>query len=49
MVQSGKVEQFFKDIKSTAASKQGNDAKPVATSSGSAVTNQWTATNRPAE
>ncbi|CAM4486069.1 translation initiation factor IF-2 [Paenibacillus xylanexedens] len=28
----GKVEQFFKDIKSTAASKQGNDAKPVATS-----------------
>ncbi|MGN7412283.1 translation initiation factor IF-2 [Paenibacillus sp. SAF-068] len=28
----GKVEQFFKDIKSTAASKQGNEAKPVATS-----------------
>ncbi|CAI6032853.1 Translation initiation factor IF-2 [Paenibacillus sp. JJ-100] len=28
----GKVEQFFKDIKSTAASKQGNEAKPVSTS-----------------
>ncbi len=28
----GKVEQFFKDIKSTAASKQGNEVKPVATS-----------------
>ncbi|MHA7581227.1 translation initiation factor IF-2 [Paenibacillus vandeheii] len=29
----GKVEQFFKDIKSTAASKQNNEAKSVATSS----------------
>ncbi|MFC9708021.1 translation initiation factor IF-2 [Paenibacillus sp. NPDC056933] len=29
----GKVEQFFKDIKSTAASKQSNEAKSVATSS----------------
>ncbi|MEO2204022.1 translation initiation factor IF-2 [Paenibacillus pabuli] len=29
----GKVEQFFKDIKSTAASKQNSEAKPVATSS----------------
>lgn len=29
----GKVEQFFKDIKSTAASKQSSEAKPVATSS----------------
>ncbi|MCG7376884.1 translation initiation factor IF-2 [Paenibacillus sp. ACRSA] len=28
----GKVEQFFKDIKSTAASKQSNEAKQVATS-----------------
>jgi len=28
-----KVEQFFKDIKSTAASKQNSEAKPVATSS----------------
>ncbi|MDT0122315.1 translation initiation factor IF-2 [Paenibacillus sp. RRE4] len=28
----GKVEQFFKDIKSTAASKQGGEAKSVATS-----------------
>ncbi|PQP80651.1 translation initiation factor IF-2 [Paenibacillus sp. PCH8] len=42
----GKVEQFFKDIKSTAASKQGNEAKPVATSA--VRSDQTVDSNKPA-